>query len=56
MTVDLFYVIMHFVGATPSPSMSAVSNSSSTNLNWGFNNSQQYSSPTGDQPSMAQTY
>ncbi|KAI1299666.1 Late Golgi vesicles protein [Mortierella claussenii] len=55
MVVGLFYIAMHFVGATPSPSMSAVPNTSSTNLNPGYNNSQ-YTNPTSEQPSMTQTY
>ncbi|KAF9193798.1 Late Golgi vesicles protein [Haplosporangium sp. Z 11] len=59
MAVGLFYVVMHFVGATPSPSMSAVpDNSSSTNLNPGHTSSQ-YTNPTTtttDRPDMTQTY
>ncbi|KAG0291387.1 Late Golgi vesicles protein, partial [Linnemannia gamsii] len=33
MAIGLFYVAMHFVGATPSPSMSAVPNTPTNNLN-----------------------
>ncbi|KAG0204275.1 hypothetical protein BGX28_003735 [Mortierella sp. GBA30] len=57
MAVGLFYVAMHFVGATPSPSMSAIpNNASNPNLNPGYSGSQ-YTNPTGDShPSMAQTY
>ncbi|CAO3571793.1 unnamed protein product [Mortierella alpina] len=56
MAVGVFYVAMHFVGATPSPSMSAVPNTSSTNLNPGLGGSN-YTNPNDDaQPSMAQTY
>ncbi|KAG0049793.1 Late Golgi vesicles protein [Gryganskiella cystojenkinii] len=53
MAVGLFYVAMHFVGATPSPSMSAVPNTSTTNLNAG--NASSYTNPEGHQPSMTQT-
>ncbi|KAI7816736.1 COPI associated protein-domain-containing protein [Gamsiella multidivaricata] len=56
MAVGLFYIAMHFVGATPSPSMSAVPNTSSTNLNPNYNSSQSYTNPSGEQPSMTQTY
>ncbi|KAF9985492.1 Late Golgi vesicles protein [Mortierella antarctica] len=56
MAVGVFYVAMHFVGATPSPSMSAVPNTSSSNLNPGYGGSN-YTNPNDDaQPSMAQTY
>jgi len=53
MVVGVFYIAMHFVGATPSPSMSAVPNTSSTNLNAGQNDS--YTNPSVHQPSMTQT-
>ncbi|KAG0245800.1 Late Golgi vesicles protein [Mortierella sp. GBA43] len=55
MAVGLFYVAMHFVGATPSPSMSAVPNTSTADLNSGYNGTN-YTNPPGDHPSMAQTY
>jgi len=61
MAVGLFYVAMHFIGATPSPSMSAVPNTSTTNLNPGYNGSS-YTNPPDQQqqqqqqPSMAQSY
>ncbi|KAF9211771.1 Late Golgi vesicles protein [Podila verticillata] len=51
----LFYIVMHFVGATPSPSMSAVPNTSTTNLNPGTGGAS-YTNPTDLQPNMAQTY
>ncbi|KAG0344432.1 hypothetical protein BG004_004489 [Podila humilis] len=35
MAFGIFYIVMHYVGATPSPSMSAVPNTSTTNLNQG---------------------
>ncbi|KAF8932110.1 hypothetical protein BGZ58_007223 [Dissophora ornata] len=57
MGIGLFYVAMHFVGATPSPSMSAVPNDTDTtaNLNPGQTGAQ-YTNPAGEQPSMTQTY
>ncbi|KAF9121348.1 Late Golgi vesicles protein, partial [Mortierella sp. 14UC] len=59
MTVGLFYIAMHFVGATPSPSMSAVPNTSTTNLNPGQSGSN-YTNPTHHhddlQPNMTETY
>ncbi|KAK3806330.1 MAG: COPI associated protein-domain-containing protein [Benniella sp.] len=48
MVVGLFYIAMHFKGATPSPSMSAVP---STNMNSSYNTTQ-YTSP----PDMVQSY
>ncbi|KAG0051367.1 Late Golgi vesicles protein [Gryganskiella cystojenkinii] len=58
MVVGLFYIAMHYKGATPSPSMSAVPNTSSnsgssSNLNAGGHGS--YTSPN-EQPTMSQTY
>ncbi|KAK3847092.1 MAG: COPI associated protein-domain-containing protein [Linnemannia gamsii] len=60
MAVGLFYIAMHFVGATPSPSMSAVPNTSTTNLNPGQSGSS-YTNPTHHhdddlQPNMTETY
>ncbi|GJJ71097.1 hypothetical protein EMPS_03447 [Entomortierella parvispora] len=52
MVVGVFYIAMHYVGATPSPSMSAVPNNSTTNLNAGQTSS--YTNPS-DGPSMTQT-
>ncbi|KAG0329821.1 hypothetical protein BG000_011930 [Podila horticola] len=51
-----FYVIMHFVGATPSPSMSAIPNTSTTNLNPGTGGAS-YTNPSGGdlQPKMTET-
>ncbi|KAG0285258.1 Late Golgi vesicles protein [Linnemannia gamsii] len=58
MALGLFYVAMHFVGATPSPSMSAVP-STSDNLNPGTSGSS-YTNPTGQhddlQPNMTENY
>ncbi|KAF9928460.1 hypothetical protein FBU30_002362 [Linnemannia zychae] len=48
MAVGLFYIAMHFVGVTPSPSMSAVP-STSTNLNAGQAPGS-YTNPTPAQP------
>ncbi|KAK3815720.1 MAG: COPI associated protein-domain-containing protein [Linnemannia elongata] len=60
MVVGLFYVAMHFVGATPSPSMSAVPNTSTNNLNPGTNSGYSYTNPTTQQedlqPNMTETY
>ncbi|KAG0032217.1 Late Golgi vesicles protein [Podila clonocystis] len=54
MAAGLFYVIMHFVGATPSPSMSAIPNTSTTNLNPGTGGAS-YTNPSGDlQPNMTE--
>ncbi|KAF9153554.1 Late Golgi vesicles protein [Linnemannia schmuckeri] len=58
MAVGLFYIAMHFVGATPSPSMSAVPNTSNNNLNPG-NSGHSYTNPTHHddiQPNMTETY
>lgn len=55
MASGLFYIVMHFVGATPSPSMSAVPNTSTTNLNPGTGGAS-YTNPTDLQPNMTQTY
>ncbi|KAG0301016.1 Late Golgi vesicles protein [Dissophora globulifera] len=57
MAIGVFYVIMHFVGATPSPSMSAVPSTVHDTLNPGTSGAQ-YTNPntTVDQPSMTQTY
>ncbi|KAF9426147.1 Late Golgi vesicles protein [Podila epigama] len=58
MAVGLFYIAMHFVGATPSPSMSAVPNTSTTNLNAG-STGDKYTNPQHHedlQPNMTQTY
>ncbi|KAF9160500.1 hypothetical protein DFQ27_005409 [Actinomortierella ambigua] len=56
----LLYIVMHFVGATPSPSMSAVPNTSTANL---ASSSQSYGATTGvdstgqtAQPTMVETY
>ncbi|KAF9141658.1 Late Golgi vesicles protein [Mortierella sp. GBA39] len=61
MAVGVFYVAMHFVGVTPSPSMSAVPNTSSNNLNSGTASGYSYTNPTTQheedlQPNMAETY
>ncbi|KAG0027588.1 Late Golgi vesicles protein [Podila clonocystis] len=60
MAIGVFYIVMHFVGATPSPSMSAVPNTSTTNLNAGSSEHKSYTNPTEHvddlQPQMAQTY
>ncbi|KAF9985998.1 Late Golgi vesicles protein [Modicella reniformis] len=57
MLVGLFYVAMHFKGATPSPSMSAVPNTSNTNLNPGHNNTSYTDSGADNpQPNMTQSY
>ncbi|KAF9961358.1 Late Golgi vesicles protein [Mortierella alpina] len=59
MVIGLFYVGMHFKGATPSPSMSAVPNTSSTNLNAGYGNSTSQHNdqrPDNLQPNMSQSY
>ncbi|KAF9277966.1 hypothetical protein BGZ68_008886 [Mortierella alpina] len=59
MIVGLFYIGMHFKGATPSASMSAVPNTSGTNLNTGYgNNTSQYNDHRPDdlQPNMSQSY
>ncbi|KAI1317790.1 Late Golgi vesicles protein [Mortierella claussenii] len=55
MAIGLFYIAMHFKGATPSPSMSAVPN---TSVNSGYGNTSQYTNPTVDnaQPNMSQSY
>lgn len=58
MVIGLFYIAMHFVGATPSPSMSAVPNTSTTNLNVGTSD-KSYTNPApvdDQQPQMSQTY
>ncbi|KAG0207966.1 hypothetical protein BGX33_006518 [Mortierella sp. NVP41] len=58
MAVGVFYIAMHFVGATPSPSMSAVPNTSTTNLNPG-NSGSNYTNLTHHddlQPNMTETY
>lgn len=56
MATGFFYVIMHFVGATPSPSMSAIPNTSTTNLNPGTGGAS-YTNPSGRdlQPKMTET-
>ncbi|KAF9940404.1 Late Golgi vesicles protein [Mortierella alpina] len=59
MVIGFFYIGMHFKGATPSPSMSAVPNTSGTNLNNGYGNStSQYNDhhPEDLQPNMSQSY
>ncbi|KAF9541579.1 Late Golgi vesicles protein [Mortierella hygrophila] len=61
MAVGFFYVAMHFVGATPSPSMSAVPNTSSNNLNPGITSGYSYTNPTPQneedlQPNMTENY
>lgn len=63
MIIGFFYIGMHYVGATPSPSMSAVPNTSTTNLNVGsgdksYTNPGQYEPGQVDdlQPQMSQTY
>lgn len=60
MAVGLFYIAMHFVGATPSPSMSAVPNTSTNNLNPGTTSGYSYTNPTTQnedlQPNMTETY
>ncbi|CAO3567184.1 unnamed protein product [Mortierella alpina] len=59
MVIGFFYIGMHFKGATPSASMSAVPNTSSTNLNAGYgNNASQYNDhrPEDLQPNMSQSY
>ncbi|KAG9068913.1 Late Golgi vesicles protein [Linnemannia hyalina] len=61
MVVGFFYVAMHFVGATPSPSMSAVPNTSSNNLNPGTTSGYSYTNPTTQreedlQPNMTENY
>ncbi|KAF9181350.1 Late Golgi vesicles protein [Haplosporangium sp. Z 767] len=57
MVIGLFYVAMHFKGATPSPSMSAVPDTSS-NVNAGYGSNAQYNNPRHEdlQPNMTQTY
>ncbi|KAF9905890.1 Late Golgi vesicles protein [Linnemannia zychae] len=59
MAVGVFYIAMHFVGATPSPSMSAVPNTSTANLNPGQSGSN-YTNPPHHQddlqPNMTETY
>ncbi|KAG0358851.1 Late Golgi vesicles protein [Podila minutissima] len=45
MVVGLFYIAMHYVGATPSPSMSAVPNTSTANLNVGSSEPKSYTNP-----------
>ncbi|KAG0318820.1 Late Golgi vesicles protein [Dissophora globulifera] len=57
MAIGVFYVVMHFVGATPSPSMSAVPSTVHDTLNPGTSGAQ-YTNPSTnvDQPSMTQTY
>ncbi|KAG0343710.1 Late Golgi vesicles protein [Podila humilis] len=70
MAAGLFFIAMHFVGATPCPSMSAVPNTSSANLNPGTGGDT-YTNPSttnyntndsnvdagkGVQPDMTQTY
>ncbi|KAF9570900.1 Late Golgi vesicles protein [Mortierella alpina] len=59
MVVGLFYIGMHFKGATPSASMSAEPNTSNTNLNAGYGgNTSQYNDrrPEDLQPNMSQSY
>lgn len=58
MAIGLFYVAMHFVGATPSPSMSAVPNTSTNNLNPGTSGAS-YTNPVHHddlQPNMTESY
>ncbi|KAF9972650.1 Late Golgi vesicles protein [Actinomortierella ambigua] len=61
MAAGLFYIAMHFVGATPSPSMSAVPNTSITNLA-SSNATPSYGTAGVDttqpttQPTMVETY
>ncbi|KAF9425861.1 Late Golgi vesicles protein [Podila epigama] len=47
MVTGVFYIAMHFVGATPSPSMSAIPNTSTTNLN-SSDNGGSYTEPKTD--------
>ncbi|KAF9116401.1 Late Golgi vesicles protein [Mortierella sp. AM989] len=54
MAAGVFYIAMHFFGATPSPSMSAVP-STTTDLNPGYGGAQ-YTNPSDGQPNMAQNY
>ncbi|KAF9325498.1 Late Golgi vesicles protein [Podila minutissima] len=70
MIIGFFYIAMHFVGATPSPSMSAVPNTSIANLNVGSSEPKSYTNPPGQvddlqphmsesqmpQPQMSQSY
>ena len=57
MAVGLFYIAMHFVGATPSPSMSAVPISSSSKLS-DNNGGGSYTNPNVEdlQPNMSESH
>ncbi|KAF9384072.1 Late Golgi vesicles protein [Podila verticillata] len=63
MVIGFFYIAMHYVGATPSPSMSAVPNTSTANLNAGISD-KSYTNPGQvddlqphmSQPQMSQSY
>ncbi|GJJ77638.1 hypothetical protein EMPS_09997 [Entomortierella parvispora] len=57
MAAGLFYIVMHFVGATPSPSMSAVPSSSGSNLN-ANQEGNSYTNPKVEnlQPNMSESH
>ncbi|KAG0211974.1 Late Golgi vesicles protein [Mortierella sp. GBA30] len=58
MVIGFFYIGMHFKGATPSPSMSAVPNTTSSNVDTGYGDTSHYHDqvPSNNQPSMSQSY
>ncbi|KAG0226356.1 hypothetical protein BGW42_003691 [Actinomortierella wolfii] len=60
MVAGIFYIAMHFYGATPSPSMSAVPNTSTANLASSSHNNPSYGTSgvdtTQNQPAMTETY